>query len=413
MADSFKRNLSDAQVRNAKPGEKPVKLTDGGGLYLLVQPNGGKHWRYKFTVNAKEGVFAIGTYPEIPLSTARDAHRDARALVAAGINPVQSRKDQREEAAREARLKDAGAFETVLASWRAVTDGPLAARSQAQRSREMRKHVGKAFAGRSIKTITRPEIVKLLRDIEEKTPEVARNVRSYLSAIFEHAIDTGLTVANPVPPVRTLRPREQVQFAAMEIEKLPLFLTAVRDSEITSLTVLTAMLMVMLTACRKTEVTAARWSEFDLDAKDWIIPPERMKARREHWVPLSDQAVALLRHLRSWSVGEYVFPHRYKPNTPMAANSINALMDRLKFTAETVHGFRSMFSTHFNALGENPDVIERCLAHAPANRVRAAYNRHQYKDERRVMLQTWADHLNALAPGALTPREVKPVAEAA
>jgi integrase len=166
-----------------------------------------------------------------------------------------------------------------------------------------------------------------------------------------------------------------------------------------------AMRLVVLSACRKNEVVCARWSEFDLDAAEWEIPAERMKARRAHWVPLSHQAVHWLRELRAIVPAEsdLLFPNRVDPSRPMADRSLNAVMERLGLSGQgTPHGMRAAFSTYFNAQGASIDVIEHCLAHVPANRVRAAYNRHQYQAERRAMLQAWADYLDE-APSAVAP----------
>jgi len=159
------------------------------------------------------------------------------------------------------------------------------------------------------------------------------------------------------------------------------------------------MLLVVLTACRKAEVTGARWSEFDLKAAEWEVPADRMKAGRAHWVPLSRQAVRQLMALRSLvpTNSVFLFPNRVDPRRPMADRSLNALMERLGFSGDgTPHGMRAAFSTHFNATGASVDVIEHCLAHVPGNRVRAAYNRHAYQDERRTLLQAWANHVDRL-----------------
>lgn len=395
MADNIARSLTDAAVRNAKPGPKPQKLTDGGGLYLLVQPNGAKLWRYKFRLNGKEGLHSLGAYPDVNLAAARDLHRAARAQVAAGVNPVQARQGERAKAAQAELQAQAGAFLTVLQAWRDVTDPKLAPLSLRQREREIKKHLVPAFRSRAIADISRADIAAMLKKVEARTPEVAKNLRSYLSGIFEHAIDVGLVNANPVPPPRAMKPRQQVSHAAMPLDRLPDFL-AMLDGCSANLETRTAMLLTILTACRKNEATGASWAEFDLDAAEWTIPAHRMKGRREHWVPLPRQAVDLLRQLREYSRTPLLFPNRRDPSRPMAERSLNALMERNGFDGETVHGFRSVFSTRFNALGRNPDVIERCLSHVPFDMVRRVYNRHEYKDERRALLQEWADWLDSL-----------------
>lgn len=396
MADSITRQLNDAAVRNAKPAAKPYKLTDGGGLFLLVQPNGARLWRFKFRLGGKEGLHSIGAYPDVNLAAARNEHRQARELVAAGLNPVHSRKAAREREAQEQLRAQAGAFVRVVESWQATTEAGLAPLTIKQRRREVAKYLVPVFKAKTIDEITRADAAGLLKRTEARAPEVARNLRNYLSGIFEHAIDVGLISANPVPPARVLRRRDQVSHAAMSVQRLPAFLAMLETSKANPET-LAAMRLVMLTVCRKSEVCGARWAEFDMDAATWKIPAERMKARREHWVPLSVQAVELLRELRKVSAGEFLFPHRDKAGTSMADRSLNALLERSGFKGETVHGFRSVFSTHYNQEGVSPDVIERCLAHAPADKVRAAYNRHQYKDERSELLQRWANFIDSVS----------------
>lgn len=395
MADNIARSLTDAAVRNAKPGPKPYKMTDGGGLFLLVQPSGGKLWRYKFRLSGKEGLHSLGAYPDVNLAAARDLHRAARTQVASGVNPVQSRQAERAQAAQAELQAKSGAFLTVLQAWRDVKDPKLAQASLKQRNNEIQKYLVPAFRSRAIADITRTELAAMLKKVEARTPEVARNLRSYLSGVFEHAMDVGLVNGNPVPPPRAMKPRQQVSHAAMSVERLPAFL-AMLDDCTANLETRTAMWLTILAACRKNEATGASWAEFDLDAAEWTIPAHRMKGRREHWVPLPRQAVDLLRQLREYSSKEFLFPNRRDPRRPMAERSLNALMERNGFAGETVHGFRSVFSTRFNSLGRNPDAIERCLAHVPFDMVRRVYNRHEYKDERRALLQEWADWLDRL-----------------
>ncbi|CAG2144605.1 Prophage integrase IntS [Cupriavidus yeoncheonensis] len=396
MADNIARSLTDALVRNAKPADKPYKMTDGGGLYLLVQANGAKLWRYKFRLHGREGLHSIGAYPDISLSAARNEHRTARAMVAAGDNPVHARQAERAQVAQERLRAQAGAFETVVSGWRHATEPKLAAQTIAQRAREVTKYLLPEFDQKTIDAIRRVEIAALLKRIDAKTPEVAKNLRSYLYGIFEHAIDIGLIEANPVPPARVLRSRVQTPHAAMAAGKIGGFLNALGNCTANPETI-TAMRLVILTACRKAEVTSGRWSEIDLDAAEWVIPAERMKARRPHWVPLSSQAVELLRALREISDGnDLLFPNRMDRTRPMSNRSTNALLERIGYAGETMHGWRSVFSTHFNEIGASSDVIERCLAHAPADKVRAVYNRHEYKPERRDMLQQWANWLDEI-----------------
>lgn len=392
--------LTDTAIRNAKPQAKPLKLPDAGGLFLLVQPTGAKLWRYRFWLHDKEGLLALGRYPDVPLLQARKRHAEARQLVASGINPVHQRKGERERAERERMAADEGEFCTAMAAWREVHDVGLAANTLKQRTREIDKHLVPEFKGRNVRSITRLEWAALLKRIMGKTPEVARNLRTYAFAMYEHAIDTGLAESNPVPPPRVIKARRPVNHAAMDAARVGAFLVALQNSGAEPGTKL-AMMLVLWGVTRKTESTGAQWPEFDLaddKAGSWDIPAERMKSRLDHWVPLPRQAVHALREFREASTGEaHLFPNRRDPARPMAGNSLNALLARMGYDEEaTIHGFRALFSTRYNAQGpQNADVVERCLAHAPKDKVRAAYNRHQYADERRAMLQDWADWMDS------------------
>jgi integrase len=390
--------LTVLKIKTAKPAERAYKIADGGGLFLLVQPNGSKLWRYKFRLHGVEGLQALGAFPEVSLAEARTAHAASRQLVASGINPVQARRSERESKALASMHRDKGSFEALYADWDAATSVGLRAGTVNQRRREVDKDLVPVFRGRPVTSITRLELTTTLKAVEARAPEVARNLRNHLWGIFEHAIDSGLIEDSPVPPVRVLRKRNQQNHPALEPSRLGALIRALDETESLSHQTRIAMRLLVLTACRKNEVVCGRWSEIDLDAAEWEIPAERMKAGRAHWVPLSRQAVYWLRELRTLVPDEsvYLFPNRVDPTRPMADRSLNAVMERLGLSGQgTPHGMRATFSTYFNATGANVDVIEHCLAHAPANRVRAAYNWHQYQDERRAMLQAWADFLEA------------------
>lgn len=393
--------LSAVEVKTAKPAERAYKLADGGGLFLLVQPNGSKLWRYKFRVGGVEGLQALGAFPEVGLAEARAAHSVSRHLVAKGINPVHARRAARESRALDQVLQAKQNFEAVYAQWDAATSAALSSSTAVQRRREIEKDVLPAFRGRPIGSVTRLELTMALKTVEARAPEVARNLRNHLWRIFEYAIDTGVIEDNPVPPVRVLRKRSQQNHPALDSTRLRDFLRQLDATTSLNFETRKAMRLVVLTACRKNEVVGARWSEFDLSAAAWEIPAERMKARRAHWVPLSRQAVALLRMLREIIPEEsaYLFPNRVDPTRPIADRSLNAVMERLGYSGVgTPHDMRAAFSTHFNSAAASVDVIEHCLAHVPANRVRAAYNRHQYQEERRAMLQAWAEFLEGAEP---------------
>ena len=391
--------LTTLKIKSAQPSERAYKLADAGGLFLLIQPNGSKLWRYKFRVHGSEGLQALGAFPEVSLSDARDQHAEARRLVAKGIHPVQARRRDREDQLRVEMHRAKGSFAAVATDWNAATAANLRRATIEQRNREIDKDLLPRFKDRAIVSIKRLELTAALKGVEARAPEVARNLRNYLWGIFEYAIDSGLIEDNPVPPIRVLRRRTQSNHPALSPPLVGEFLRKLEAVETINEQTRIAMQLVVLTACRKAEVIGARWSEFDRNAAEWEVPAERMKAGRAHWVPLSKQVLRLLSKLRAIapSNNEFLFPNRDDPKRPMADRSLNALMERLGFSGDgTPHGMRAVFSTHFNGIGSNADVIEHCLAHVAGNRVRAAYNRHAYQDERRQMLQAWANHIDRL-----------------
>lgn len=390
--------LTDTAVRNAKPENKAYKLPDTGGLFLLVQPNGAKLWRYRFWLHEKEGMMALGRYDEVSLSDARERLAQARKLVANGINPVHSQQQAKIKATQDQQRSALGTFGAVCQSWRELTDKELRPASIRQRGREVENDLLPTLRARHVESVTRLELTALLRSVEKRgAPEVAKNLRTYLFGIFEHAIDSGLLQSNPTPPRRLMQPRRQESHAALPEKRIGAFLRALEASSV-NLETRTAMMLVLYSISRKEEAIGAKRSEFDLDAALWVIPPERMKAGREHVVPLPHQAVAMLRELFAAQAPErdHAFPNRRDPLRSMANRSLNAVLDRLGFGGEaTVHGFRSVFSTRYNAKEVNPDVIEACLAHVHGNAVRRAYNRAVYLEQRRELLQDWADWLDA------------------
>jgi integrase len=399
--------LTAVKINAAKPAAKAYKLADSGGLYLLVQPSGARLWRYKFRIGGVEGVDALGTYPEVTLAQARQAHGESRRLVAQGINPVLARKDKKQALIQANLTREKGSFAAVAADWSATTARGLRPATLKQRERELRNDLLPKLKARQIKDINRVEVTKLLKDVEKRAPEVARNLRNYLWGIFEYAIDTGLITANPVPTIRVLKKRDQTNHPALSPDQIGEFLKKLDDRTLMNEQTRIAMLLVMLTTCRKTEVIGGKWEEIDLTNGEWEIPPDRMKSGRPHWVPLSAQAIGLLRELRklSHTNQELLFPNRRDPRRPMANRSLNAVMERLGFSGEgTPHGMRAAFSTYFNeehAGGDEQskvgkEAVEYCLSHIPMGMTRAAYNRYAYKKERKAMLQEWADKLDAL-----------------
>lgn len=391
--------LTDTAIKNAKPDpQKNVRLSDVGGLFLLVKPNGARLWRVQLYLRGKQIMVALGQYPAVSLAQARERLAAARKQVAAGINPVAAKRQADLEARQKELRETLGTFAAVCAAWREKTDPDLRPISVKQRDREIKNDLLPSLQHRPIDGITRVELKALLDKVTARAPETARNLRTHLDAIMEHAIDSGLREDNPTPPRRIFGKRKQTNHASLPADRMGSFLRALdADSGMDRKTKI-AMLLVVLNAGRKDEIISGRWSEVDLDAAIWSIPGSRMKAGHDHAVPLSSQAVALLRELRSIVPAEleFLFPNRRDHKRPMANRSLNAVMDRMGLGGEaTVHGFRSAFSTKFNSEGENADVIEACLAHVHGNAVRRTYNKADYLPQRRQLLQRWADHLDA------------------
>lgn len=408
------RMLTAVQIKSAKPTSRAYKLSDSGGLFLLIQPGGSKLWRYKFRIGGIEGIHALGAFPEIGLAEAREAHTYARKLVAQGINPVHARKEKKLALAQAQLSRDKGAFSTVLTEWSATEEINLSANTVNQRRREFKKHLLPTFGSRQISSITRMELTALLKSNEARTPEVARNLRNYLWSTFEYAINTGLVNSNPVPPLKVLKKRKQKNHPAFSPDELGDFLRRLDATpHIHELTRIATKLVALNTA-RKVEVTEARWDEIDLAKGMWEIPAKRMKARRDHCIPFSNQASVLLKKLRAMTPDdqEYLFPNRRDPNRPMANRTLNAVIERLGFSGVgTPHGLRAAFSTRFNeeyAGGDaeakaGKEAVEYCLSHMPMGMTRAAYNRYAYMKERKSILQEWADYLDKLKDSKTEP----------
>lgn len=386
--------LTDIQVRQAKPGDK---LPDGGGLYLVVTSNGTKLWQYRFKLLGRENTHAIGLYHPTTLSLreARRRRNIARDIVREGHNPNRLRQEVRRQAAQDEQLKKTNTFGAAYEKWLAATAKGLDSKTITQRKREINKHA-KSLLPRPVNEITRRDIVEVLGPVEKSAPEGARNLRQYFMAIFESLIDDGVLASNPCPTRRNVKRAPVRHHSAVLGDALIDFMNCLCKDTTSEMKTIVAIKLVMLTVCRKTEATSAQWAEIDFEQGEWFVPKARMKGRVAHWIPLSTQAIQLLKEWRSYSDSNspYVFPNRRALSRPMSGNTLNGIMNRHGLKGKgTPHGLRSGFSTHFNRLGANEEAIERCLAHEPGDKVRAAYNHWDYAPERRMLLQEWADYL--------------------
>jgi len=390
--------LTDAKIRQTAPSAAPIRLSDGDGLYLLVQPDGAKWWRFAYAIHGRRNTLSFGVYPETSLKLARGKRSAARTLLAAGTDPSVERK------ADKARAK-AETFGDVAREW---LDGqrPTLAPATYDKARWMLFDLAGPWLGtRPMRAIEPPEVLAVLRRIEHTgRRETAHRVRQRISQVFRYAIATGRATRDPVPDLRgALAPVVSTHRAAVTAPGDVRDLLRACDAFSGSFIVACALRLAPLVFARPGELRRAEWAEVDLDAAEWRLPAEKMKMRAPHLVPLSRQAVAVLRDLQPLTgAGRYVFPSLRTATRPMSENTINAALRRLGYdgTAHVGHGFRAMASTLLNELGWAPDVIERQLAHAPRNKVRAAYNRAQYLPERRRMMQAWADYLDGLKAGS-------------
>lgn len=388
--------LTDTAIRKAKPAEKPQKLTDGAGLYLLLNPNGSRWWRFDYRFDGKRKTLSMGTYPETTLAGAREKRDLARGQLQSGIDPGTHRKATK--AAGEERA--ANSFSVIAEEWLAKQQNMSPATLEKARW-TFDSLVNPWIGSRPISEIDAPEMLKLLQRIEERgAHETAHRTKQRCGQIFRYAIATGRARHDPTADLRgALTPAKVKHRAAItDPAKMGELLRAI-DGYTGGLVVRTALKLAPLLFVSPGELRQAEWTEFDLDAGQWRIPANKMKMRELHIVPLPDQAVAALQELQPLAGrGQYVFPGERSRQRPMSDAAINAALRRMGFDKDTMtgHGFRAMASTRLNEMGWSADVIERQLAHAERNKVRAAYNRAQYLAERKKMMQAWADYLDRL-----------------
>jgi integrase len=395
--------LTDTRVRNAKPKGKSYKLSDGGGMYLLIKPDGARYWRMDYRFSGKRRTLALGVYPTITLSNARVRREEARALLAEGADPSVAKKVTK----RTAKHASATTFETIAREWLQNQRKRLVPRYSTQILARLEADIFPQIGRRPIADIGAPGLLETLRKIEKRGAlETARRLRQTCGQVFRYAIVTGRAEHDPSGDLRGAlgSPGRKRGHKAMARDELPKFLNALEVYDGDPRTAIALRLMV-LTFVRTGELRAARWSEMEsLDGKDpvWRIPAERMKMKREHLVPLAPQAVALMRDLRSltgWDVSSFLFPSPAREGC-MSHNTMLYALYRMGYHGRaTVHGFRAIASTALNEMGFRPDVIECQLAHQEGNAVRAAYNRAEYLSERRAMMKHWADWIDSVVEG--------------
>lgn len=398
--------LTDVAARTAKPREQPYTLADGRGLVLQVTPQGGKRWRFRYRFEGKEKMLSMGLYPDVPLATARERRDEARKLIAEGQDPSAVRRAHKaatdgaplnsfEVLAREW-------FEQSKPAWKKSHSNKIIARLE----NDLFPWLGKL----PINEIEAPVILAALKRIVSRgAVDTAHRARNDCSQVFRFAIAHGHATRDPAADLRgrhALPPVKKTHFPTiLEPKAIGDLLRAIdgyRGAHVTRC----ALLLAPLVFVRPGELRAAEWAEFDLEAAEWRIPAYRMKAGEQHLVPLSTQALAVLGELHPLTGhGRFLFPSGRTMDRCMSENTVNGALRRLGYSKEefTGHGFRSMASTILNEHGWHRDAIERQLAHAERNAVRAAYNYAEHLPERRRMMQAWADYLDALRAGEPRP----------
>lgn len=413
--------LSDTRIRNSKAKAVPYKLTDGKGLYLQVRPTGARFWRYRYRIGGKENVFAAGEYVQAPdgetprqaeerksagrltLSEARAKREQWRALVKQGIHPAHHRKAERIRAGNE----QANTFEAVAREWFEHNSSRWTPRTLAQRERLFERDVLPHIGPLPIAQVTAAHVLGIVKRIEARAPAFAVIAQQCIGSICRYAVSTLRAESDPAAPTRgALKPRAVSHKQPLSRAEIPDFLAKLETFP-GYFSNKVALRLVFLTLVRTTEALHARWSEFDLDSDTpiWRIPAGRTKMRTEHVVPLSTQAVTLLKRLQAVTgSGEYLFPSRSSLRKPASIGVLWKAVDSMGYAGRfSPHGIRATGSTILNEMGFRPDVIEHQLAHKDRNKVRASYNRAEYLEERRTMMQQWADLLDSLEQGNVVP----------
>ncbi len=395
--------LTDIKCKNAKPldapSNSPRKLADGGGLYLWVMPNGKKYWRHRYKdIRGKYRELAIGVYPEISLLDAREATRKARAMLRDGVDPNRQKKDIKIQRQQEA----GNTFELIAREWHTHKKSEWTEEHAKRILDRLEKDVFPVIGCRPIKEVTHTHLLDLAKKVQERgANELAKRIIQLSVHIFQFAVITERADKNIAIDLKGLiKPKPTKHFASIEAKDLPDFLRALRSNQArlfrqTQL----AVELLMLTFVRTNELIKAEWDEFDFEEKQWIIPAKRMKMNRDHIVPLSDQTIFILNELKELHKHPtFVFPSQINRNNHMSNNTILMALKRMGYQGKmTGHGFRALaMSTIMERLGYRHEVPDLQLAHAKKGDVARAYDRAQFMDERIVMMQEWADYLDAI-----------------
>lgn len=391
--------LSVKQIENAKPEAKPWKLADERGLYLLISPNGSKRWHLRYSFLGQKKKISFGPFPDVSLKSARAKRDEARAMVADGVDPLQQRREQK----IEAKLASENTFAAVAREYigKRADDGDKAISKSTRHKTEWLLSLIEPKLGRvPVREITAPLLLDVLTEVQESgRRETARRLRSFVSRVLNFAIAKGIAENNPAPALRGALSTPTVRHhpAVVEPKALGELLRAI-DGYAGYASTNAALKLSAHLFQRPGEIRTMKWADIDFDNAIWTIPANKTKMRREHRVPLSRQAVAIISSMEDVAAySEYVFPS-FNPKKPLSENAVTGALKRMGYGGiMTAHGFRTTASSLLNESNEfHPDAIERALAHQDSNAVRAVYNRTQYWDERVRMMQWWSDKIDSL-----------------
>jgi len=402
MARSAKQ-LTDTALKKAKTEDKDLILSDGNGLQVKVRKSGSKLWNFNYyhPITKKRINMVLGKYPDISIVNARKLAQEARELVALGTDP----KEHRDETLAFKRAQEELTLNKIALEWFEVKKQSLTKDYGEDIWRSLNKHVLSVIGKYPIGKINAPQVIKILKPIEAKgTLETVKRLCLYLRKIMIHAVNSGYINANPLAGISEVFKKPQKQnMPSLKPEELP---ELMQTLAIASIKRVTRFLIEwqLHTLTRPGEAAGTRWDEIDFGNKLWTIPPERMKKRREHVIPLSKQALELLEAIKPISGHrEFVFPSDRNPRNHINNETANMALKRMGFEGRLVsHGLRSLGSTTLNEHEFNPDVIEAALAHVDKNQVRSAYNRAEYIEKRRELMNWWSDHIGRASQGTLS-----------
>ncbi len=396
--------LNDLVCKGAKPEDRPYKKFDGGGLHLLIKPNGSKLWRMKYRYLGKEKTLSIGQYPIISLADARDARDQAKKLLAQNppIDPMANKEDNRRKAIRKAE----NTFKVIALEWHEQNKDRWSKNYAYKVLKGLELNVFPFIGNKPITEITPSELLnECLRKPEQRgSLDIAGRTRQICGQVFRYGIQTGKCEWNAAENLRgALKTRKTEHFRTIDFNEIPAFLKALERNEARLFErTRRAVQLSLLTFLRPKEIRMARWEDINFEEKMWIVPAEIMKMKREHFVPLSKQAIEVLTEQKKEVEAlntEWVFPSQVRPREPMSDGTVNKAIKRLGYGKDMVaHGFRALARTTIREkLNYDSEIIERQLAHKASGPLGEAYDRTQFLDKRTVMMQEWADYIDALA----------------